>query len=210
MKSKEEIFNNALKMTGRIYDYSQYGENDLYRIKDIIHSLDDNHWKSKEWLVDEVRRLVGDEGLLGYTAVVHGGWYGLLAHLLADSFHHVFSTDVDERTEEIGYQIFGEGVDYQLVDMFEFETDKRIDLFACTSVEHVPRKMFCELIAQQRPGTLFALQTNNDFDLVSHINCSKSLADFVEYVKPQLPEQDILYAGQLPNSTFTRYMIIGK
>ena len=48
-----EILNRCLKLIEEVYDESMYGENDIYRIKDLIHSVDKNHWKSKQWLVDE-------------------------------------------------------------------------------------------------------------------------------------------------------------
>ena len=49
---KELILYRSLKIIEEIYNESQYGVDDLYRIKDIIHSLDDNHWDGKKWLVD--------------------------------------------------------------------------------------------------------------------------------------------------------------
>ena len=50
MESK--ILYRALKLSEKIYDESMYGVDDLYRIKDIIHSVDQNHWDSKKWLTD--------------------------------------------------------------------------------------------------------------------------------------------------------------
>ena len=52
---KEQILYRSLKIIEEIYDESQYGIDDLYRIKDIIHSLDENHWVGKQWLVDTLK-----------------------------------------------------------------------------------------------------------------------------------------------------------
>ena len=52
---KEQILYRSLKIIEEIYDESQYGVDDLYRIKDIVHSLDDNQWNSKQCVVDTLK-----------------------------------------------------------------------------------------------------------------------------------------------------------
>ena len=52
-----EILNRCLKLIEEVYDESMYGNNDIYRIKDLIHSVDNNHWRSKQWLVREFYKL---------------------------------------------------------------------------------------------------------------------------------------------------------
>ena len=56
-----KILNRGLKLIENFYNASMYTDevwdNDLYRIKDTIDSLDSNHWKSKQWLVDELTKV---------------------------------------------------------------------------------------------------------------------------------------------------------
>lgn len=210
MKSDLDIYKSSLKSIEEIYLYSEYGDNDLYRIKDIIHSLSENHWKSKTWLSDKLLEVLKREEHLDYTVLVQGGWYGLMAHLLQEHFDHIISLDSDEMTETIGYQLFGGKIDFKIDNMFTWTTDKRLDVIVNTSCEHVDRDDLCSMINGQRNGTVFALQSNDEEDLMSHVNTSKTLSDFVSYVKEALPDSDIIYAGQLPQNGFTRFMVIGK
>ena len=73
------ILYRSLKLVEEIYDESMYGDPDIYRIKDIVHSVDINHWKSKQWLVDMFSQVYGFESGKVFVA---GGWYGLLSFLL--------------------------------------------------------------------------------------------------------------------------------
>ena len=57
MESK--ILSRALKLSEKVYDESMYGVDDLYRIKDIVHSVDQNHWESKKWLADVFHKFYG-------------------------------------------------------------------------------------------------------------------------------------------------------
>jgi len=61
-----KILNRGLKLIENFYNASMYTDdvwdNDLYRIKDTIDSLDSNHWKSKQWLVDELIKVYKDDG----------------------------------------------------------------------------------------------------------------------------------------------------
>ena len=81
-----KILNRGLKLIENFYNASmyenEYWDNDLYRIKDIIHSLDSNHWRSKQWLVDKLVKVYKDDGEIH----VAGGWNGLLAYLLSKHY----------------------------------------------------------------------------------------------------------------------------
>lgn len=210
MRSEVEVYKAALRAVYEVYEWSEYGDNDLYRIKDVCHALSDNHWNSKQWLRDQLVSALKKEKLLDFTAIVQGGWYGLMAHLIRDDFDHVISLDTDDMTPMLGHKLFGDGIDFQVGDMFTWKTSVRSDVVINTSCEHVDRDDLCGMLSKHDPGTVFALQSNNDHDLMSHVNTSDSLKDFVDYIKPALPQNDIIYIGELPQHSFTRYMIIGK
>ena len=215
MSSEVEIYKRALKAIYEVYKWSEYGDNDLYRIKDIIHSLNENHWASKRWLVEKIRANLNVlknmyEGS-SYTVGIFGGWYGLLAYLFRQTTDgHVMSLDSDEMAKTIGSRIFsGSDINWVCEDLFEHE-NKDFDVVCNTSCEHLDRDDLKQWIGSFKPGTLFALQSNNDAELMSHVNTSDTLEEFEEYVKDALPHQNILYAGELPQSGMKRWMIIGR
>ena len=217
MLSEASIYKRALKAIEEVYTWSEYGDNDLYRIKDIVHSLDDNHWTSKQWLVDKVEHFMtsyshgpGWNAKDHYDVGIFGGWYGLLAYLFKEKgVDNPMSLDIDEMTRIIGHRIFGEGIDWRDADMFEFD-DRKFDVIVNTSCEHLDRDKLCEWIGSFKNGEMFALQSNDYFDEMSHINCSESEDEFAAYIQAALPQNEILFVGKLPNSMFDRFMVIGK
>jgi len=204
-----KILNRGLKLIENFYDGSmyenEYWDNDLYRIKDIIHSLDSNHWKGKQWLVDELSKVYTGKGLIH----VAGGWNGLLAYLLKKQYTHnrIISSDIDPICKMIGRIIFTDiDIHFKVEDFNTPELFADVDVVACTSVEHIDKEDIVSTIEelQMRGDKIIALQSNNYFDLNSHINCSHSLDEFVEYT-----DLDVIYKGELDLGDFTRYMIIG-
>ena len=204
------ILNRGLKLIEQIYDGSRYDddiwEQDMYRIKDIVHCLDSNHWLSKQWLVDELSKIYNGKGEIWCA----GAWYGLLPHLLRQSYHKnkIISLDIDRVTAIIGNELFPDSkINFKIKDAIDPKLYYDADVFVCTSVEHIEREDITNLIDELGciGNKLFALQSNNFFDLHSHINCSESLDEFVEYTG-----LEILYKGELNLGDFTRYMVIGK
>lgn len=203
-----KILNRGLKLIEKFYDSSmyenEYWDNDLYRIKDIIHSLDSNHWRSKQWLVDELVKVYKDDGEIH----VAGGWNGLLAYLLSKHYSNIVSSDIDPVCKNIGRKLFGDrDIHFKVEDFNTKELFYNTDVVVCTSVEHIDREDVISTIEelQMRGDKLLALQSNNYFDLNCHINCSHSLDEFVEYT-----DLDIIYKGELNLGDFTRYMVIGR
>ena len=47
---------NALSIIENIYDDAMYNNGDMFRIKDIIHSVSSNQISSKEWLAYEFKK----------------------------------------------------------------------------------------------------------------------------------------------------------
>ena len=202
-----QILNRGLKLIENFYDASmyenEYWDNDLYRIKDIIHSLDSNHWKSKQWLVDELIKIYKDDGLIH----VAGGWNGLLAYILSKHYSNIISSDIDPVCKTIGRKLFNNSnINFKVEDFNTPELFYNADVVVCTSVEHIDREDIISTIEelQMHGAKIIALQSNNYFDLNSHINCSHSLDEFVEYT-----DLDVLYKGELDLGDFTRYMVIG-
>lgn len=204
------ILDRSLKLIEEIYNESMYGDKDIYRIKDVIHSVDQNHWKSKQWLADIFRNVYKFDG---GKFVVLGGWYGMTAYHLRSRFgfnYHIISSDMDPNCEKYGYKLFfDQDIDFKTVNMFSANNDiEGADAIITTSVEHIDRDDLISLIKLKEEKTWVVLQSNNFHDHPTHINTSQSLDDFVEYLKPHLT--DIVYARSMSNGSFDRYMVIGR
>ena len=160
----------------------------------------------KQWLVDELSKVYKDSGIIH----VAGGWNGLLAYLLKKQYpnNQVISSDIDPVCKNMGKWLFGDkSIKFEIENFLTPDLFSEVDVLACTSVEHIDKEDVIKTIEelQMRGDKIIALQSNNYFELNSHINCSHSLDEFVEYT-----DLDVLYKGELDLGDFTRYMVIGK
>jgi len=205
-----EILNRCLKLIEEVYNESMYGENDIYRIKDLIHSVDKNHWKSKQWLVREFYKLYDHNQGSFY---VGGGWYGLLSHLMRMQWPeeglNLTSGDIDPRCEEFGWKLFhNSDINFVTEDMTSRDLSEYSAIIS-TSCEHVEPEVLEKFIRSKNSNAWVVLQTNNYDELDSHINCYPDVMSFANWVEPLIKER-IYFAGTLRLGDFDRYMVIGK
>ena len=205
-----EILNRCLKLIEEVYNESMYGENDIYRIKDLIHSVDKNHWKSKQWLVREFYKLYDHNQGSFY---VGGGWYGLLSHLMRMQWPeeglNLTSGDIDPRCEEFGWKLFhNSDINFVTEDMTSRDLSEYSAIIS-TSCEHVEPEILEKFIRSKNSNAWVVLQTNNYDELDSHINCYPDVMSFANWVEPLIKER-IYFAGTLRLGDFDRYMVIGK
>ena len=203
------ILSRTLKLVEEIYDESMYGDPDIYRIKDLVHSVDENHWKSKQWLADILKNVYTYPG---GKIVVLGGWYGMIAYQLRKRFpdesFHIISNDIDPKCEQFGYKLFYDNnIEFTTGDMFKSNIEDA-SVVVTTSVEHIDRDDLIDMLNRKDKNTWMVLQSNNFHDHPTHINTSDSKAEFVEYLAPHLKE--IAFAGTMGNRGFDRYMVIGR
>ena len=207
---QQEILNRTLKLIEEVYDESMYGENDIYRIKDLIHSVDTNHWKSKQWLVDEFYKLYDhDQG----SFYVGGGWYGLLSYLIRDKWPdenlNITSGDIDPRCEEFGWKLYhSSDINFVTEDMISSDLHEYSAIIS-TSCEHVEPDVLEKFIKSKNNDAWVVLQSNNYEELDSHINCQPYVMTFANWVEPLLSER-VYFAGTLRLGDFDRFMVIGK
>jgi hypothetical protein len=205
-----EILNRTLKLIEEVYDESMYGDNDIYRIKDLVHSVDSNHWKSKQWLVDEFYKLYNhDKG----SFYIGGGWYGLLSHLIRDAWPNeslnITSGDIDPRCEEFGWKLFhSSDINFVTEDMSSHDLYKYSAIIS-TSCEHIEPQILEKFIKSKHKNAWIVLQSNDYYELDSHINCFPNEGAFTKWVKPFLDEK-VYYSGTLNLGDFNRFMVIGK
>ena len=198
---------NALSIIENIYDDAMYNNGDMFRIKDIIHSVSSNQISSKEWLAYEFKKQYY------YSAgkiLIIGGWYGLLAYCLRQKFPgeemNIVSIDKDPKCEDIAWRLFPDiGAEFLTADVFDFDLSNYSAIIS-TSVEHIEQKFWTNLIKEKDKNTWVCLQSNNYFDHPTHINCSKGVLDFVK----GLGIDWVGYQGAIDNHTFQRFMVIGK
>lgn len=188
-----------------------YGDDDLYRIKDIVHSVDSKQWTSKQWLVDTLNTLNvnPDPGIF-----IAGGWYGLMAYLLRKHYIKtpIVSADMDKKAKVFGKKLFnGSNIEFLATDVTRgLYGYNHYGLIVSTSCEHIDREDLCDFIRKKNPDATIALQSNDYFELPSHINCSETLDEFVSYVAPCLHQKEVLFQGSLNLGDFNRFMVIGK
>ena len=206
------ILQRSLKIIEQIYDESMYGSTDIFRIKDLIHSLDPNQWRSKQWLA---KTLGIHYGFPAGKILIVGGWYGLLGHVLRDEFPdsamNIVSMDMDPRCEEIGYKLFYDrDIEFLTQDVSGLHDFKQYSAIISTSTEHLPRELVNQIVASKAPDAWIVLQSNNYFDHPSHINCVKSADELADSILPGLQGKWIAFKGDMDAALFRRFMVIAK
>ena len=171
----------SLKVIENAYDEAMYDNNDIYRVKDIVHSFDRNHWKSKDWAAhiffNLYTKIAGSHKDEGHFLVV-GGWYGLLAHSLREYFPyaHITSSDMDPVCEKFGNQLFSQSdIEFKTFSI-EDDIDYNVSAIFCPSVEHIDPKIIQNMIDKKGKFTWVILQSTN-LKHPSHVNSHESYDD---------------------------------
>jgi hypothetical protein len=178
----------------------------------ISQALGHRQIACKTWLRDALVEVFG--GTFDTVWVV-GGWYGVLPALLFDdqrfSIGRIVSFDIDadcaavasavnRRPAEEGRFEARTGDMYQLA----YNGAMQPDLVINTSCEHIPDVR--QWLERLPAGMAVALQSNNYFDDPEHINCVKSLEEFVD----QAGLSKIAFHGVLETKKYARFMLIGN
>ncbi len=185
--------------------------------KDFLDSVSPNQFKSKQVLIKHVEdlQLVDQNSRI----VIFGGWYG---SILIPAFKYVDKItliDKDPKVISIAkHRIFDEykNVEFISDDVFSSFRDqyKETDLFINTSCEHMkPMKQWGPAPEYKNPWwnrvkpAYFAFQSNNMYDIPTHINCVSSIEEF----KYQLPEKaEVMIEDRIRDERGTRFLLIGK
>lgn len=170
---------------------------------------------SKLWMVEKLNEILENKQL--GTIIMYGGWYATIAAVLFDHFDikKYYNLDMDEHVLAVANDFNYKNLDKfksQLCDVntLVYQDNKCTlpdstvvapNVVINTSCEHMTDEWFYNL----PDGQFVVLQTNNYFSNEQHINCVNSVAEAME--KYQFSE--VLYAGELDNVLYYRYMIIG-
>ncbi len=169
-------------------------------VKTIVHSVNDNQEKCKEWLIENADHYI--KLLINPKIIILAGWYGNLANRLT-TYGNVTSIDIDENCKMVGEKLY-KNVSFETKDIINYNTEK-YDVIACTSCEHLTQTDFDKVFNNIKKGTLVILQSNNYFEIKDHVNCFNTLQEFEASVN----FDKLLYKGQIELPKYTRFMVIG-
>jgi len=216
MSYRETVYKNALEIIKNIYEESKYNpDKDLYRSFDILNSINENQFASKEWLAEKLIPHLDFEKL--ENIIILGSWYGLTGVILRDHIPEkvkIFNVDCDPETEKFGKQLIGKNKKYEnnfyrVEDAGEYYFD-RTEMFQViinTSCEHMDQDDINLITHMKAKNSIVCFQSNNYHEVQSHINTYNSLDEFVD----SLNLVRVLHKEELkaPNGNYDRYMVIG-
>ena len=178
----------------------------------ISQALGHRQIACKTWLLDELINAFG--GSFGTVWVV-GGWYGVLPAMMFDDrrfrIGRIVSFDIDADCAAVARAVNRGPVEEgrfaaRTGDMYDLDYDGPAapDLVINTSCEHIPD--VGRWLDRLPIGMAVALQSNDYFDEAEHINCVKSLGEFVD----QARLSKIAFRGALETKKYARFMLIGN
>jgi 2-polyprenyl-3-methyl-5-hydroxy-6-metoxy-1,4-benzoquinol methylase len=178
---------------------------------DLLDSFSPNQFKSKENLINHIKKLniLNSESEI----VIFGCWYGsILIPAFYNEVERITAIDIDDNVIGIAKnRIFKnyDKIDFIVNDAFVWANKssriKSTNLIINTSCEHMqPMK---NLPILNNINSYFAFQSNNMFDIETHINCVNNIEEF----KKQLPSKaKILIEDQIEEDRGIRFTLIGQ
>jgi len=176
---------------------------------DLLDSYSPNQFKSKERLI----KLLKDQLILNtnFEIVILGCWYG---SILIPSLKHskrITAIDINPTTISIAKnRLFShyENVDWITSDVFDenrYGRIKNANLIINTSCENM--KSMKHLSALKESKAIFALQSNNMYEIHDSVNCVKSIDEF----KKQLPDNaKVIVEDTIADDRGARFTLIGQ
>lgn len=182
----------------RWFDYLRYNPDNAYR---FLESFWPSQLESKKWLLQHVTER-------DQVICIFGGWYGILAHFIAEQHPNatIVNTDVDPTCAEVFYRAnINTHITHETWDMADgIPNYLEPDLVINTSSEHVTQEVYDAWWNSIPPGTKYIVQGNN---LVSseHVRLADNLDTFLKINRIEKPQ----YAGMLNCDNFYRFMAVG-
>ncbi len=212
MNYKELLYKNALKEIEEIYTQSKYDPDvDLYRSFDIINSINENQFKSKEWLVKEVLPY-----LSGVKHIcVMGSWYGLVSLLVRRYVSDnvvIHNIDTDPLSKKFALSLTDgirhKNTHFVVEDAADFAISniEWFDLIINTSTEHMEQEDITMMTMLKKKKAIVCFQGNNYNEIQSHINTHDTLEEFVK----SLDLNKVFFKESLATERYDRYMVIGR
>ena len=179
------------------------------KINEFIKSVSPKQIWCKQWLVNKIKEIPHEFK----NIQLYGGWFGYpLIEMLNKEYKikSLTNIDCDEFATSVCFN-FKNYFNHSFVKTSTKNLEhiggdyKDIDLVVNTSSEHMSD--LPELVKNKyyNKSCVFAIQSNNMFDIDDHTNCVNSKEELVQ--KSGLNR--ILYAGSQNMENYSRFMVIG-
>ena len=182
--------------------------NEARHNSDLLDSYSPNQFKSKEVLINHINNLniLDDKSEI----IILGSWYGSILIPAFKQVKRITAIDLDKNIISIAKnRLFShyKNVDFISKDVFDWLPDssriKKTDLIINTSCEHMRSMKELDL----NTNAYFAFQSNNMFDIPTHINCVNNIEEF----KEQMPSNaKIMIEDHIKDDRGTRFLLIGQ
>lgn len=219
------VIDNDIKKTGQVL--GKYYPKQIDHINRLASAIANNmelNWKdalsrnqvkSKLWLIEklvEFKVIPKSRSIteIETNTLIVGGWVGMIPFLTSmtgKNLDNVINIDIDKTVHSAAHELNtgthnnfkNSGADIRTVNLKRYKKLIVID----TIVEHF--KNHGDWVKTLPTGTIVVLQGNDMFDVPDHVNCHKTLEEFVE----SCGLNSIIWSGELNLHKCTRYMAIG-
>jgi hypothetical protein len=165
--------------------------------------------KSKEWLIDNLKKTYAWNVDRPATISIHGGWVGTLASMLFQSnlpIKYIESIDLDPTCESIATMINKleeQDGKFKAITADMCSVPLLSNIVINTSCEHITQEQYDQWLAGVPDDTLIVLQSNN-YKIPEHIRTTNTMAEFWDqsHIK-------VIHQGTLELPMYNRWMIIG-
>ena len=196
------------------------------RIVDVLNSLSENQYSSKDWLIEKLNEYPHHFKYKSLDKKINicllASWYGLLAYKMIDKFKlkqiaNIDCIDFDPKSKSVAKKLwkkidtdnlkngklaYVKFIEQDIKDIKDFN----YPIVICTSCEHLEQKVINDTINKLEQHTLVVLQSNNYKEINEHVNCSDNLDDFANLYVSKLRNIKIY---QKDFVKYKRFMIIG-
>lgn len=196
------------------------------RMMDILNSLSENQYASKDWLIDKLNEYPHHYKYKTLDKKINicilASWYGLLAYQMIEKFTlkkiaNIDCIDFDPKSKVVAKKLWkkidsdnltnGKLTYVKFIEQ-DIKDIKNLNypIVICTSCEHLNQQTIYDTINKIEENTLVVLQSNNYKEINEHINCVNTKEDFAnQYVSKlrniKMYEKDFI--------KYKRFMLIG-
>ena len=196
------------------------------RIIDVLNSINENQFKSKDWLIEKLNEYPHHFKYKTLDKKIDicllASWYGLLAYRLIDKFqlkkiNNIDCFDFDPKAKSVAKKLwkkidadnlkngkltYVKFIEQDINDIKQFN----YPVVILTSCEHLNQKDIDSIISKINEHTLIVLQSNNYKEINEHINCVDTKEDFANQYVSKLRNMKIYEKDFIK---YKRFMVIG-
>ena len=196
------------------------------RIIDVLNSINENQFKSKDWLIEKLNEYPHHFKYKTLDKKIDicllASWYGLLAYRLIDKcqlkkINNIDCFDFDPKAKSVAKKLwkkidadnlkngkltYVKFIEQDINDIKQFN----YPVVILTSCEHLNQKDIDSILSKLQQHTLVVLQSNNYKEINEHINCVDTKEDFANQYVSKLRNMKIYEKDFIK---YKRFMVIG-